>query len=138
MNYDAALHQKTDKAGWGMVVRNWQGKVLGAWAVPNTSCSNPKLEEAIALRIAMLVAKQQGWRRMEFEIDCMQVVNGINREEDDVIISTVASNIRKLKSNFGECCFTFIRRINNFVSHTLAKMAINLKGSAEWKDDFPV
>ena len=75
---------------------------------------------------------------MEFQTDCMQVVNGISREKDDVIISTVASDIRKLKSNFDECCFTFTGRVNNFVSHKLAKMAINLKESAKRTDDFLV
>ena len=103
-----------------MVARDWQGKVLGAWVVPNSSCSNPKLEEAMVLRAAMLVAKQQGWRSVESETDCLQVVNGINREEDDVIRSVVVFDIRKLKSNFDECCFTFTRRVNNFVSHKLA------------------
>ena len=58
---------------------------LLVWAVPNSSCSNPKLEEAMALRAAMLVAKHQDWRRVEFETDCKQVIDGINREEDDVI-----------------------------------------------------
>ena len=85
----------------------------------------------MALGTAMLLAKQQGWSRVEFETDCIQVVNGISREEDDVIISTVVSDIRKLKSNFDKCCFTFTSRVNNSVSHNLAKMAINLKVSAE-------
>ncbi|XP_071928203.1 uncharacterized protein [Coffea arabica] len=120
INSDAALYQKMDKVGWGMVARDWQWKVLGAWAVPNSSYSNPKLEEAMVLRAAMLVAKQQGWRSVESETDCLQVVNGINREEDDVIRSVVVFDIRKLKSNFDECCFTFTRRVNNFVSHKLA------------------
>ena len=60
MNSDTASNQKADSAGWGMIARNWQGKIKGVWAVPNTSCSNPKLEEAMALRTAMLVAKHQG------------------------------------------------------------------------------
>ena len=92
----------------------------------------------MALRTARLVAKQLGWRIVKFQTDCMQVVNRISREEDDVIISTVASDIRKLKYNVDECCFTITGRVKRFVSHKLAKMAINLKEFVKWKDDFPV
>lgn len=46
---------------------------------------------------------------MKFETVCMQLVNEINREEDDVIMSTVVSDIKKLKSNFDKCCFTFTK-----------------------------
>ncbi|XP_027090288.1 uncharacterized protein [Coffea arabica] len=137
INSDAAVNQKEDRAGWGLIARTWQRKIVGAWAVPNTSCSNPKLEEALALRAAMLVAKSQGWRRVEFESDCKQVIDGINTEEDDAAIATVLSDIKKLKSSFYECCFSFTRRINNSVSHCLANFAIKLKETAEWKSDFP-
>lgn len=71
--------------------------------------------------------KQQGWKRVKFETDCKQVIDGINREDDDVVISTVASDIKKLKLNFDECCFSFTRTINNSVSHIIANFAINLK-----------
>ena len=62
-------------------------------------------------------------------MDCKQVVKTICREEDDTIIATVVYDIRELKSKFDECCFTFTNRVNNSVSHNLAKMAINLKVS---------
>ena len=52
------MQQKTDRAGGGMIARDCEGNILGAWAVPNTSCSNAKQEEALALRAAMLMAKQ--------------------------------------------------------------------------------
>ena len=54
-----------------------------------------KLEEAMALRTAMLVAKHQGWRTMEFETDCKHVIDGINREKEDVAIAIVVSDIKK-------------------------------------------
>nr|XP_027077070.1 uncharacterized protein LOC113700836 [Coffea arabica] len=31
INFDAALHQKSNKAGWGMVARKWQGMVARKW-----------------------------------------------------------------------------------------------------------
>ncbi|XP_071912962.1 uncharacterized protein [Coffea arabica] len=138
INSDAAVHQNKDKAGWGLVARSWQKELVGVWAVPGVSCSNPKVEEALALRAAMLVAKCQGWRRVEFETNCKQVIDRINSGENDVEIATVLSDIEKLKLSFYECCFSFTRRKSNSVSHQVAKFATNLKETAEWKSDFPV
>ncbi|XP_027090154.1 uncharacterized protein [Coffea arabica] len=120
-----------------MVARDWQGNVLKAWAIPNLSCSSPKLEESMALRAAMLLAKQQGWTKVIFESDCLQLVEEINKEQTTEIGSVVLDDIRELRTKFYECCFTFTRRVDNSVSHKLAKLAISLKVQTEWKDVFP-
>ncbi|XP_071918891.1 uncharacterized protein [Coffea arabica] len=120
-----------------MIARDWQGMVLGAWAVPSSSCLNPKQKESMALRMAMRMAKLQGWKKVVFEVDCLQVVEELNREGKDRIGSVMIENIRSLRKNFDECCFTFTRRVNNYVSHTLAKMAVSLENLAECKVDFP-
>ena len=137
LNSDAALQSKGDRAGWGMVARDWQGLMLGAWAVPSSSASNPKQEESMALKLAMKLAKQQVWKKVVFEVDCLQVVEELNREGTERIESVVFEDIRSTREFFDECCFTFTRRVNNFVSHTLAKLAISLEFSAEWKEVFP-
>ncbi|XP_027091956.1 uncharacterized protein [Coffea arabica] len=96
------------------------------------------MEEALALRAAMLVAKRQGWRGVKFETDCKQVIDRINSGENDIDIATVLSDIERLKSSSYECCFSFTRRRSNSVSHQVAKFATNLEETAEWKSDFLV
>ena len=83
------------------------------------------------------MAQQQGWRRVELETDCRQVVKIVYGKEDDVGTATVVHDIRELKSKFDECCFAFTNRVNNFVSHNLAKLAVNLEQVTEWKENFP-
>ncbi|XP_071906135.1 uncharacterized protein [Coffea arabica] len=131
INSDAAVQQNKEKAGWGLVARTWRKEVVGDWAVLGTNYSTPKMDEALALRAAMMMAKQQGWRRVEFESDCKHVIDTVNSGEDDVDIATVLSDIKRLKLNFYECCFSFTRRISNSVSHHIAKFAINLKETAK-------
>ncbi|XP_027152666.1 uncharacterized protein LOC113752810 [Coffea eugenioides] len=121
-----------------MVARGWLGRLRGARAIPNFSCASPKVEEAKALREAMIVAQQQGWRSVEFEVDCSQVVKAVCSEEEDVVIATIVHDIRILRLKFDECCFTFTNRVNNFVSHKLAKVAITLEQNTEWKENFLV
>ncbi|CDP14369.1 unnamed protein product [Coffea canephora] len=137
INSDAAVQQKAERAGWGMIARDCLGNALGAWAVPDTCCSSAKQEEALALRSAMLMAKQQGWRRVVFESDCKQLIDSINSGDGDSDIATILLDIVSLKSNFYKCCFSFTRRMNNSVSHSLAKLALSLDGPAEWKVVFP-
>ena len=70
VNTDAVSNNKVNRAGWGIAARSWQGKVIAIWAYPSKSCSNARLEEALALRAAMIRAKQRGWKRVEFESNC--------------------------------------------------------------------
>ena len=45
-----------------------------------------------------------------------------------LVIATIVMDIKKLKDDFDEHRFSFARRENNYVSHKLAKFAMNLKG----------
>ncbi|XP_071939482.1 uncharacterized protein [Coffea arabica] len=136
---DAALNSKSNKASWGIVARNWYGKLIGTWAIPTTSCSSAQQEEAMAIRRSkMVIARQMGWRNAVFESDCKQVVDKLNTNEEEASIATILLDIRKLKEDFDECCFSFTKRRNNSVSHHVAKFAISLIDIAQWKYDFPI
>lgn len=88
------------RSGWGIAAGNWQGKLIATWAYPRGSCLNAKVEEALALRAAMVEAKKQGWRKVIFESDCKQVVDKINAEEEDAKIATVLCDIKSTKNEF--------------------------------------
>lgn len=138
VNSDAALNQKMNKAGWGIVARDSCGNVLSTWAIPRSSCSEARLEEALALRKAMIQARQQGWRRVEFESDCKMIIDKVTGDaEEDSLTSTVIRDIRNLQSYFYKCCFSFARRENNYVSHRIAKFSINCLDDTKWEGNFP-
>ena len=86
----------------------------------------------------MIRSKQQGWKKVEFESNCKEVVDKMNGKENDLTTATMIKDIRRLKYEFDECCMSFTRRENNFVSHKLAKFAINLTNVIEWKQTFLV
>ncbi|XP_071933905.1 uncharacterized protein [Coffea arabica] len=123
-----ALHGslKTNKVGWGIVARDWKGKLVATWACPSFTCSAPILEEALAIRTAMVKAALEGWGRIIIESDCKAVIDRILKDMDNVVISTALQDIKLLKHNFEECCFSFVRRKFNSVSHKSAKFALNL------------
>ena len=108
LNTDAALNQQTKKAGWGIVARDWKGKPVATWACPSFTCSAPILEEALAIRTAMVKAALEGWGRIIIESDCKAVIDRILKDMDNVVISTALQDIKLLKHNFEECCFSFV------------------------------
>ncbi|XP_027151850.1 uncharacterized protein LOC113751902 [Coffea eugenioides] len=138
LNIDAALNQQTNKAGWGIVARDWKGKLVATWACPSFTCSAPILEKALAIRTAMVKAALEGWGRIIIESDCKAVIDRILKDMDDVVLSTVLQDIKLLKHNFEKCCFSFVRREFNSISHKSAKFALNLGSVVDWKACFPV
>ncbi|XP_027086455.2 uncharacterized protein [Coffea arabica] len=137
INTDAALDQKHNRGGWGVVARNSSGELVGAWARPTEGCAEAQVEEALAIREAMVIAKQMGWRKVELESDCKLVVDRINARKEEVSIATIQLDIWRIMKDFDKCCCSFTRRNNNYVSHYLAKFAITLIDVAEWKFSFP-
>ena len=110
LNTDAALNQRARRAGWGIVARDWRGKLVASWACPSFTCSEPKLEEALAIRTAMGTATVEGWEKVIIETNCKTVVDKLENDAEDAVISTVLQDIKLLKYSFDECCFSFIRR----------------------------
>ncbi|XP_071933205.1 uncharacterized protein [Coffea arabica] len=92
----------------------------------------------MTIRKAMVIARQMGWKRVVFESDCKQVVDMLNKNMGKANLATILLDIRNLEGDFDECCFSFTRRGNNFVSHHVANFATSLIDIAEWKCDFPV
>ncbi|KAL3528707.1 hypothetical protein ACH5RR_008029 [Cinchona calisaya] len=60
LNVDAAIKGQHKQAAWGIVARNSQGNLLHSWAIPNLDCRKPMVEKALAVRMALIKAREQG------------------------------------------------------------------------------
>ncbi|XP_071924136.1 uncharacterized protein [Coffea arabica] len=138
LNSDAAVEQKFRRIGWGVVARKEDGAVAGAWAGGARREGNPAVEEALAIREAVIKAKQRGWNKVEIQSDCKLMVDKLkDKNADDPITGTILADILLLSRSFEECYFSFVRREGNCVSHKLARFAISLKDEICWLDSFP-
>ena len=114
------------------------GKLIVSWACLTKICREAKVEEALALITAMVRARREGWKNEEFETDCKGVIDKLEEDaEDDPQISTITKDIKRLKLSLDKCHFSFTKRENNYVSHRLAKFAVNLNFETVWKTDSP-
>lgn len=57
--------------------------------------------------------------------------------EEVAYATVVVEDIMRMKRVFVNCHFSFIRRIDNVVSQTLTKFALNCCFDIHWKDYFP-
>ncbi|XP_071904276.1 uncharacterized protein [Coffea arabica] len=96
-------------------------------------------EEALAIRSALLMAKQAGWTKIIIHTDCKSVVEQINRcSEYDYSTATILEDVQELSLGFERCSFVFIPRTENQISHALAQYAVKLIHDIDWEHDFPI
>lgn len=69
LNFDTALDQKRGKVGWTIVPRDAQGATLGVWAGSESRVSDLEIEEALAIRNALIKARQEGCQRVVVQFD---------------------------------------------------------------------
>ncbi|XP_027174532.1 uncharacterized protein LOC113774164 [Coffea eugenioides] len=78
-------------------------------------------EEALAIRNALLMAKQAGWAKIIVYSDCKSVVKQTNKcSENDSNIATILEDVQDLRTGFDRCSFVFVPRTENEISHVLA------------------
>lgn len=135
---DAAISAKMIRTGQGIVARNWNGKIMKAKAIVNQYKGEPSKEEALAIRNAMLMAKQVGWTKIIIHSDSKSVIDQINRSNEyEVSIATILEDVQDFTTHFESCRFVFIPRTENEISHALAQFAVKLVHDIEWEQDFP-
>ncbi|XP_071933020.1 uncharacterized protein [Coffea arabica] len=136
---DAAISAKGIRTGQGIIARNWKGKLLKAKGVVTQGRGIASKEEALAIRNALLMAKQQGWTQIIVHSDCKLVVEQINRSREyDFTIATILEDVQDLSTGFERCSFVFIPRTENEISHVLAHFPVKLVHDIEWEHDFPI
>nr|XP_027124169.1 uncharacterized protein LOC113740852 [Coffea arabica] len=136
---DAAISAKRIRTGQGIIARNWKGTIMRAKGIVNQWKGTASKEEALAVRNALLMAKQAGWTKIIVHTDCKSVVEQINRcSEYDYSIATIQEDVQDLRIGFDKCSFVFIPRTENEISHALAHFAVKVVHNIEWEQDFPI
>jgi hypothetical protein len=82
---------------------------------------------ALAVRHALMVAKDHGVKRVALVSDCMSLIQHINsRIQDRSSAGSVIGDIKSLATDFETCSFRFSSRNSNVVAHKLARSAKSL------------
>ena len=139
LNVDATLSTVEGVIGWGVVARQGKGELLKAWAGRGERHTEAVVEEANAIRLALVKAGRMGWRKIVVQSDCKGVVEGIRTGcKKEPKVGAIVGDILRLKNQFEKCYFSFVKREGNCVCHYLAKFAMHVTSDIEWEEFFPI
>ena len=108
-------------------------------ACPKSNVSELRHLEALAIAKGIDLANNLTLSRYNIELDCLDLVNRINNEGDDLsnICHIVLSNKQDIRS---PCCLGItytIRRFNNVPTHILAKATCEMVNFVVWIEERP-
>ncbi|XP_024178198.1 uncharacterized protein LOC112184155 [Rosa chinensis] len=84
INIDGSFCADTGSGGVGVVVRNYEGTCMATFARTVQYAQSAIHMEAEALRAGLLIAIHQDWKEIEVESDCVNLVNALHVDGDDL------------------------------------------------------
>ena len=122
VNVDAAIFTASRQMGAGIVVRDHMGSCIAASCSSIAAITVPELAEALAVRLALSFAKDEGMDNILVASDCLAVVQRVaSKEKDRSLCGPVIQDIQKLFSSFSACTLVHVRRQQNVAAHILAR-----------------
>ena len=120
------------------MTRKLTGEILRARGVRELKQGQALMEETLAIRMALQMARQAKWEKIEVLSNCKAVVDMIfsNNVQDDHL-ATVREDIEDLMKGFEQCTVSFVSRSANVGSHRLAKFATQLVNDIDWENNYP-
>lgn len=122
VSVDAACFNEVPAFGIGVVARNSAGELIQAFSKSFQGDAAPELAEAIAIREALSWLKNQKWRKVVIESDCLVAVQAIRSRV--AMISPFGREIARCRSMLKESQTTmlsFIKRSANEAAHFIAR-----------------
>jgi hypothetical protein len=106
----------------GAVFRDSEGKCLAAASLPLQGFTSPEMGEALALRGAVMIARDKGFNNVVFVSDCLSLIQRLNSPAPDRSeVGSVVKDIKTLVAGFSTASFRHVKRCLNEAAHILAK-----------------
>lgn len=133
---DTAVDGKA--GGLGIIARDSRGDMLQAWSMARKGNYNPVVTELEAIRLALLAAQQNGWGRVEVQLDIKAIAACLQAKTYPVLEAAIITyDIFLLSDMFESFIFSFCYKFFNRACSKFAKMAQRKKLLQSWKCIFP-
>lgn len=138
-NFDGALFRDSSSAGIGVVVKDFEGNVIGALSEQIGLPASVVEVEALAYRRAVSFAIEIGLQEVVSEGDSKTIISSLNSDCSCLAhFVHLVEDCRVHAGNLRFSAFTHVRRIYNVVADKLAKKARYLLLPQFWLEDIPV
>jgi hypothetical protein len=122
VNVDAAVFQSENLVGWGAVVRDHCGMVQFAGHGTMQGSLGPEAAEALAVRQAMEITRENGIQKIVLASDCLSLILKIQAPlPDRSEVGSLVGDIKRLSLSFLSCSFVHVGRLCNIAAHKLAR-----------------
>lgn len=139
LNVSSICEGQGRDVGLGIVARNSLGVLLQTWAVYLNHTNNPVIAELEAVRVALIVAQQNEWRRVEIQGDIKAMAECLQARKTPILEAfAIADDIFLLASMFEACCFSYVHKSFNRFCSKLARVAIASRLLQSWKLPIPL
>ncbi|GJM84373.1 hypothetical protein PR202_ga00035 [Eleusine coracana subsp. coracana] len=141
INVDGSYKETESIGGWGFVIRDNSGDVVGSCAGRIEHCTDAMHAEIMATLQALTFATEASMMRIEIEMDAINVKTTLTTQKYD--LSPLSMLIRDTKflmlSEFLETRVAYQPRACNKVADALAKFGCDLEpgGTMLWPDGNP-
>ncbi|KAM5562690.1 hypothetical protein ABKV19_017740 [Rosa sericea] len=125
-NIDGSYSYHQRKGGVGCVLRDHKGDFRAALTKVVHNANSAFQVELLALKAAVQFAISLHHEQVQFESDCLQLVQTINAEDEDAsICGHVVDEVRAMFSNYPMFSLAHVSRRANNVAHNLACTALH-------------
>ena len=130
------VHTHQDKrqktVGIGITATDSMGHLQAGWALRERMSADPLQDKAVAVRLALLNAINQGWRNIKVELDNRELVECIkDARYSNQLMATLIEDIQFISNLFPKCSFSFANS-GKVGSIKLSLHALNIFLDEEW------
>jgi ribonuclease HI len=137
INVDAALFSSSKRMGVGVVIRDHIGNCLVACNQLLDEVTTPEIAEALAVRCALTLARDEGLDKIILASDCLSVVQRVNSStRDRSLVGVVVEDIKAMTASMSSVTVRHISRLLNNSAHDLARRVQHF-GSPFFRNSVP-
>lgn len=134
-NSDAAWRKESSTAGLAWIFDYSSKLPASNGCKTQDRVSSALMAEGLAVREALLHAKQIGINKIWLRSDCLSLVKAINSVSTPMNLYGILSDIESLSASFNFCCISFVQREENGPADKLSKACL-LHSVSTWAHVF--
>ncbi|KAI5010272.1 hypothetical protein ZWY2020_012409 [Hordeum vulgare] len=131
------MFSESKRTGFGLVIRDLDGRVHAASRGYFDRIENPEIAEAMELHQAIILAGDSNMESIMVASDCLSLINKTKDSNfDRTPTGAIVYDIKKWAIKFVSCSFIHVNRAFNEVAHTLAK-SVEYEVTSCWCNEVP-
>ncbi|RYR00151.1 hypothetical protein Ahy_B07g088234 [Arachis hypogaea] len=130
-NVDAAFLAALSGGATAAVFRDYAGNLLTASNF-KIAATSPLVAEALAVRVALIIAKNFQLKRIIFESDSLILIQALKSKASIAEIQVILDDILDLARHISNCGFTWVPRDGNALVHEVAKLSADGSLQQDW------